>query len=83
MLNAPYLKGIDPFAAAVRSITEPDPVHAALRAAGPLVQVDAPAGGRAWIVTDNALAREVLLDPRISKDPRVRASRLGPLHRRT
>ncbi|MFG2866039.1 cytochrome P450 [Streptomyces sioyaensis] len=69
MLNAPYLKGIDPFAAAVRSITEPDPVHAALRAAGPLVQVDAPAGGRAWIVTDNALAREVLLDPRISKDP--------------
>ncbi|MQS34891.1 cytochrome P450 family protein [Streptomyces katsurahamanus] len=69
MLNAPYLEGIDPFAAAVRSITEPDPVHAALRAAGPIVQVDAPAGGRAWIVTDNALAREVLLDLRISKDP--------------
>ncbi|MDC7339977.1 cytochrome P450 family protein [Streptomyces lydicus] len=69
MLNAPYLEGIDPFAATVRGITEPDPVHAALRAAGPLVQVDAPAGGRAWIVTDNALAREVLLDPRISKDP--------------
>ncbi|MFD5732234.1 cytochrome P450 [Streptomyces sioyaensis] len=69
MPNAPYLEGIDPFAATVRSITEPDPVHAALRAAGPLVQVDAPAGGRAWIVTDNALAREALLDPRISKDP--------------
>ncbi|MYU50623.1 MULTISPECIES: cytochrome P450 family protein [Streptomyces] len=69
MLNAPYLDGIDPFAATVRAIAEPDPVHAALRAAGPLVQVDAPAGGRAWIVTDNALAREVLNDPRISKDP--------------
>lgn len=69
MLNAPYLKGIDLFAPTVRSITEPDPVHAALRAAGPIVQVDAPAGGRTWIVTDNALAREVLLDPRISKDP--------------
>ncbi|MFI0789991.1 cytochrome P450 [Streptomyces lydicus] len=69
MLNAPYLESIDPFAATVRGITEPDPVHAALRAAGPLVQVDAPAGGRAWIVTDNALAREVLLDPGISKDP--------------
>ncbi|GLF93052.1 cytochrome P450 family protein [Streptomyces yaizuensis] len=69
MLNAPCLAGIDPFAATVRGITEPDPVRAALRAAGPVVQVDAPAGGRAWIVTDHALAREVLLDPRISKDP--------------
>ncbi|WP_406477311.1 cytochrome P450 [Streptomyces platensis] len=69
MRNAPYLDGIDPFAATVRGLTEPDPVRAALRAAGPLVQVDAPAGGRAWIVTDDALAREVLTDPRIAKDP--------------
>ncbi|MEU8890888.1 cytochrome P450 [Streptomyces sp. NPDC048442] len=69
MLNAPRLDGTDPFAATVRSITEPDPVHAALRAAGPLVQVDAPAGGPAWIVTDNDLAREVFADPLISKDP--------------
>ncbi|MFJ5797400.1 cytochrome P450 family protein [Streptomyces decoyicus] len=69
MLNAPRLDGIDPFAAAVRALTVPDPVHAALRAAGPLVQVDAPAGGPAWIVTDDALAREVLADPRIVKDP--------------
>ncbi|MFC9227986.1 cytochrome P450 [Streptomyces decoyicus] len=72
MLNAPRLDGIDPidpFAATVRGITAPDPVHAALRAAGPLVQVDAPAGGPAWIVTDDALAREVLADPRIVKDP--------------
>ncbi|KOG40546.1 cytochrome P450 [Streptomyces decoyicus] len=69
MLNAPRLDGIDPFAATVRGLTVPDPVHAALRAAGPLVQVDAPAGGPAWIVTDDALAREVLADPRIVKDP--------------
>ncbi|MEV5121749.1 cytochrome P450 [Streptomyces decoyicus] len=75
MLNAPRLDGIDPidpidpFAATVRGITAPDPVHAALRAAGPLVRVDAPAGGPAWIVTDDALAREVLADPRIVKDP--------------
>jgi cytochrome P450 len=67
--NAPLLDGIDPFAARVRGLTEPDPVHAALRAAGPVVQVGAPAGGRAWIVTDSALARAVLADPRISKDP--------------
>ncbi|WP_406219773.1 cytochrome P450 [Streptomyces decoyicus] len=69
MLNAPRLDAIDPFAATVRGITAPDPVHAALRAAGPLVQVDAPAGGPAWIVTDDVLAREVLADPRIVKDP--------------
>jgi hypothetical protein len=40
-----------------------------LRAAGPLVEVAAPAGGRAWIVTEEGLAREVLSDPRIAKDP--------------
>ncbi|WP_206740161.1 hypothetical protein [Streptomyces lydicus] len=69
MLNARRLDGINPFAATVRGLTEPDPVRAALRAAGPLVEVDAPAGGPAWIVTDDALAREVLTDPRITKDP--------------
>ncbi|MFI0977353.1 cytochrome P450 [Streptomyces sp. NPDC021093] len=69
MLNAPRLDGIDPFAATVRGLAEPDPVHAALRTAGPLVQVDAPAGGPAWIITDSALAREVFADPLISKDP--------------
>ncbi|WP_432142995.1 cytochrome P450 [Streptomyces sp. bgisy084] len=69
MRHAPHLDGIDPFAATVRRLTDPDPVRAALRAAGPLVQVDAPAGGRAWIVTEDALAREVLIHPRIAKDP--------------
>ncbi|MFL1428453.1 MULTISPECIES: cytochrome P450 [unclassified Nocardiopsis] len=58
----------DPFAPAVRGLDEPHPAHTALRALGPLVRVRAPAGGPAWIVTDDALAREVLVDPRIVKD---------------
>lgn len=68
MANAPHVD-VDPFAATVRSFGRSDPRRAALRAAGPLVRVDAPAGGWAWIVTDDALAREVLADPRIAKDP--------------
>jgi cytochrome P450 len=58
-----------PFSPAVRPIDEPDPHHAALRAAGPLARTDAPAGGPAWVVTDDRLARAVLADPRIVKDP--------------
>jgi cytochrome P450 len=59
---------LDPFAATVRGIDEPDPVRAALRSAGPLVRAQAPAGGPVWIVTDDALARAVLNDPRVVKD---------------
>ncbi|MEU6999839.1 cytochrome P450 [Nonomuraea sp. NPDC046570] len=68
MSNAPHA-GIDPFAVTVRGLGEPHPAHAALRALGPIVRADAPAGGPAWIVTDHALAREVLAHPRIVKDP--------------
>lgn len=68
MTYAPHA-AFDPFARTVRGIVEPKPVHAELRALGPLVRVDAPAGGSAWIVTADALAREVLADPRIVKDP--------------
>ena len=60
---------LDPFAATARGIDEPDPTRAALRAAGPVVEVEAPAGGPVWIVTDDALARAVLVDPRTTKDP--------------
>ena len=60
---------LDPFAATVRGIDEPDPVRAALRSAGPLVRAQAPAGVPVWIVTDDALARVVLTDPRVVKDP--------------
>ena len=58
-----------PFAPVDRGIDEPDPVRAALRAAGAVVRVDAPAGGSVWIVTDEAVARAALVDPRITKDP--------------
>ncbi|MEV6910700.1 cytochrome P450 [Amycolatopsis sp. NPDC051071] len=59
----------DPFAATTRGITEPDPVRPALRAAGPVVEVAAPQSGSAWIVTEEKLARQVLSDSRIAKDP--------------
>ena len=59
----------DPFAPTVRGLVEPDPVRIALRARGPVVEVVAPAGGPAWIVTREDLGREVLADPRIVKDP--------------
>jgi cytochrome P450 len=52
-----------------RGIDEPDPTRVALRAAGPVVRVEAPAGGPVWIVTDDAVARDVLTDPRVVKDP--------------
>ncbi|MDP9869526.1 MULTISPECIES: cytochrome P450 [Streptosporangium] len=68
MPNAPHAE-LDPFAATVRGIGEPHPAHAALRALGPIVHADAPAGGPVWIVTDYALAREVLAHPDIVKDP--------------
>ncbi|MFC0108731.1 cytochrome P450 [Kibdelosporangium aridum] len=60
---------IDPFTSTVRGMTEPNPVFAALREGGPVVVADAPAGGPVWIVTDEDLAKEVLSDPRIVKDP--------------
>jgi cytochrome P450 len=60
---------VDPFAHVRYPITEPDPVHDVLRAAGPLVRAEAPAGGPVWIVTEERLAREVLADGRIVKDP--------------
>ncbi|GAA3988543.1 cytochrome P450 [Allokutzneria multivorans] len=60
--------GPDPFARTTRGITEPDPVRPALRAAGPIVEVTAPDGGSAWIVTEEQLAREVFTHPGIAKD---------------
>jgi cytochrome P450 len=59
---------LDPFATTVRRLDEPG-TAAALRAAGPVVRVEAPAGGPVWIVTEEALARRVLTDERLVKDP--------------
>ncbi|MFI6596085.1 cytochrome P450 [Nonomuraea sp. NPDC050536] len=68
MTDAPRAT-VDPFAVTVRGIGEPHPARAALRAAGPIVRADAPAGGPVWIITDDALAREALVHPHIVKDP--------------
>ncbi|MFD0474315.1 cytochrome P450 [Nonomuraea thailandensis] len=68
MTDAPRVTA-DPFAVSVRGIGEPHPARAALRAAGPIVRAEAPAGGPAWIITDDALAREALVHPLIVKDP--------------
>jgi cytochrome P450 len=70
---------LDPFVPTVRGIAEPNPVHDMLRAAGPLVRVAAPAGGPAWVVTDYALARQVLAHPDIAKDPAFAPPGWGPM----
>ncbi|ALG12805.1 cytochrome P450 [Kibdelosporangium phytohabitans] len=70
---------IDPFTAATRGMTEPNPVPEALRAAGPLVAVDAPAGGQVWIVTDGDLVKQVMADPRIVKDPAMAPEDWDPM----
>jgi cytochrome P450 len=57
-----------PFVAGTRRPDEPYPGREALRAAGPVVLTEAPAGGPVAIVTTAALARAVLTDPRIVKD---------------
>ncbi|MEV0649561.1 hypothetical protein AB0I28_30320 [Phytomonospora sp. NPDC050363] len=69
MPSAPDVSHLDPFAPGTRRLTDPDTTRAAMRAAGPLVQATAPAGGPVWIVTDDTLARQVTTDPRIAKDP--------------
>ncbi|MBF6332114.1 cytochrome P450 [Nocardia transvalensis] len=68
MTCAPEI-AIDPFAATTRGIDDPHPARAVLRAAGPIVRAEAPAGGPVWIVTDEALARQALVHPMLVKDP--------------
>ncbi|GAA4814065.1 cytochrome P450 [Actinomycetospora chlora] len=64
-----------PFVTGTRRLDEPYPGREALRAAGPVAIVEAPAGGPVAVVTTAALARAVLTDPRISKD-----TALAPAH---
>ncbi|MFP5021763.1 cytochrome P450 family protein [Pseudonocardia phyllosphaerae] len=63
----------DPFAPGVRPLTAPAPGRAGLHVAGPVAEIPAPAGGTAWVVTDDDLARTVLTDPRFGKDPALLA----------
>jgi cytochrome P450 len=69
---------ISPFEMGERGIDDVKETHARLRAAGPVVRIDAPAGGSAWIVTDDALARQVLTDPRFTKDPAMAPAAWDP-----
>ncbi|MBN9756236.1 putative cytochrome P450 hydroxylase [Pseudonocardia sp. Ae406_Ps2] len=54
-----------PFTARTRSLSEPDPAPAG----GPVVRTTLPGGPAVWVVTEEALARRVLTDPRFAKDP--------------
>jgi cytochrome P450 len=59
----------DPFAGGVRGVEERCPAHAALGGSRPVARAEAPAGGPVYVVTDDELARRVLSDERIVKDP--------------
>jgi cytochrome P450 len=59
-----------PFTPTARRLDAADPARARLRSSGPLVRIEAPAGGPVWVVTDAGLARQVLADTtRFVKDP--------------
>ncbi|MGV9312898.1 cytochrome P450 family protein [Streptomyces sp. NPDC003691] len=62
---------IDPFGADIPAES------ARLRALGPVVPVELPGGIPAWAPTSYHLLRTLILDPRVSKDPRKHWSRFG------
>ncbi|MEV0681974.1 cytochrome P450 [Actinosynnema sp. NPDC050436] len=65
------------FAATDRGITDTDPDRTP-SASRPVVRAEAPAGGPVWIVRDADLARAVLTDPRLVKDPAAAPARWDP-----
>ncbi|MFD0558633.1 cytochrome P450 [Stackebrandtia endophytica] len=69
MSDAPHLSTLNPFKARTSRLDQPDPTHAAMREAGPVVRLDGPGGSPVWIVTAEQPAREILTDPRFTKNP--------------
>ncbi|MEU5160525.1 cytochrome P450 [Streptomyces sp. NPDC020875] len=67
----PLPVAIDPFGADIRAES------ARLRALGPLVPVELPGGIPAWAPTTYDVLRTLILDPRVSKDPRKHWSRFA------
>lgn len=66
--------GVNPFECPVQGMRTKPNIDQALRSAGPVVEVDAPGGGPAWVITDSDLGRQVLNDSRFVKDPRLAPS---------
>ncbi|MFI7190278.1 cytochrome P450 family protein [Nocardia nova] len=60
-VDAPYKLGEDFF-------QNPYPTYAELNRRGPVQHVEFPSGMRVWLITDYDLAKQVLLDPTMSKD---------------
>lgn len=54
--------------------TDPYPVHAALRAKGPVHRVLVPGSGECWLVVTRDAARAALTDPRLRNDIRYSSS---------
>ena len=69
-MRAPYARGVHcPYVLDVDG-TNIQGEGAALRAEGPARLIDMPGGVRGWAIAGYDTLRELLLDPRVSKDPR-------------
>ncbi|MFB4279799.1 cytochrome P450 [Nonomuraea sp. MTCD27] len=68
-MNSRLAVEVNPFECPMQSMRDKPRVHDELRAGGRLVRAQAPAGGPAWVITDYSLAKAVLADPRMVKDP--------------